>query len=36
MSKDVVNEIEKVIFNKDYVCIYEIIPEEDRIVVIPN
>jgi len=23
MSKNVVNEIEKVIFNKDYVCIYE-------------
>ena len=23
MSKDVVNEIEKVIFNKDYVCIYD-------------
>nr|QNO51884.1 hypothetical protein HCMLNGLJ_00004 [Methanosarcinales archaeon ANME-1 ERB6] len=23
MSKDVINEIEKVIFNKDYVCVYE-------------
>lgn len=23
MSKDVVNEIEKVIFNKNYVCIYD-------------
>ncbi|MBC8521987.1 MAG: hypothetical protein H8D26_08395 [Methanomicrobia archaeon] len=23
MSKDVINEIEKVIFNKDYVCIYD-------------
>ncbi len=23
MSKEVIDEIEKVIFNKDYVCIYE-------------